>query len=81
MTTERSLRVAVLASGSGTNLQALLEQVHGKEGIKIVAVASDNPDALALERARTAGVEVAAFERSEYGGDRVERDFNLPAVL
>jgi len=77
MTTERSLRVAVLASGSGTNLQALLEQVHGKEGIKIVAVASDNPDALALERARTAGVEVAAFERSEYGGDRVERDWAM----
>jgi phosphoribosylglycinamide formyltransferase 1 len=74
MPTDKSLKVAVLASGTGTNLQALLEQVHGKEGIQIVAVASDNPDALALERARVAGVEVAAFERSAYGGDRVERD-------
>ena len=74
MTTDKSLKVAVLASGTGTNLQALLEQVHGREGIQIVAVASDNPDALALERARAAGVEVAAFDRAEYGGDRVERD-------
>jgi phosphoribosylglycinamide formyltransferase-1 len=74
MTADRSLKVAVLASGAGTNLQALLEQVHGREGIQIVAVASDNPDAPALERAQAAGVEVAVFERSAYGGDRVERD-------
>jgi phosphoribosylglycinamide formyltransferase 1 len=74
MGTDKSLKVAVLASGTGTNLQALLEQVHGREGIEIVAVASDNPEALALERARAAGVPVAAFERSAYGGNRIERD-------
>ena len=34
-------QVAVLASGEGSNLQALIDRVHGREGIEIVAVASD----------------------------------------
>ena len=50
------MNVAVLASGEGTNLQALIDRVHGRDGVEIVAVASDKPDARALERARTAGV-------------------------
>jgi phosphoribosylglycinamide formyltransferase 1 len=67
------LKVAVLASGTGTNLQALLDQVHGQEGIEIVAVASDKSDAPALDRARRAGVAAAVFPGSEYG-DRGARD-------
>ncbi|HUA49972.1 MAG TPA: phosphoribosylglycinamide formyltransferase [Solirubrobacteraceae bacterium] len=67
------MRVAVLASGAGTNLQALLDQVHGRDGIEVVAVASDKPDAPALERARRAGVAVGVFERREFSG-REERD-------
>jgi phosphoribosylglycinamide formyltransferase 1 len=74
MSSEKSLKVAVLASGAGTNLQALLDDVHGREGITIVAVASDNPDAQALERAAAAGVPTAVFARSEFGGDRIARD-------
>jgi phosphoribosylglycinamide formyltransferase 1 len=42
------LRLAVLASGSGTNLQAILDSVHGREGIELVAVAGDEPRAPAL---------------------------------
>ena len=67
------MNVAVLASGTGTNLQALLDQVHGTDGIQIVAVASDKPDAPALERARRAGVEVASFPGDAFGS-REERD-------
>jgi phosphoribosylglycinamide formyltransferase-1 len=67
------MRVAVLASGAGTNLQALLDQVHGREGIEIVAVASDKPDAPALQRARRAGVAVASFPPADFSG-REERD-------
>jgi phosphoribosylglycinamide formyltransferase-1 len=74
MTTEKSLKVAVLASGAGTNLQALLDQVHGREGITIVAVASDNQDAYALERATAAGIPTAVFARADFGGDRRARD-------
>jgi phosphoribosylglycinamide formyltransferase 1 len=68
-----SFRIAVLASGSGTNLQAILDQVHGTDGIEVVGAVSDKPDATALERAQKAGVETAFFPASDYGG-REERD-------
>ena len=64
----------MLASGAGTNLQALLDTVHGHDGIELVAVASDNADAPALERARRAAVPARTFRRVEYGGDRAARD-------
>jgi phosphoribosylglycinamide formyltransferase 1 len=67
------MKVAVLASGRGTNLQALLDRVHGTDGVEIVAVASDKPEARALERARAAGVETASFAGDEYRG-REARD-------
>ena len=67
------MRVAVLASGAGTNLQALLDRVHRREGIEIVAVASDKPEAPALERARQAGIEVAVFPGGQFDG-RGQRD-------
>jgi phosphoribosylglycinamide formyltransferase-1 len=67
------MNVAVLASGVGTNLQALLDGAHGRDGVEIVAVASDKPEAWALERARLAGVPTAAFPMGEYA-DRPARD-------
>ena len=67
------MRVAVLASGVGTNLQALLDTVHGRDGIEVVAVASDRPAAMALERARSAGVAAQAFGAEAFD-DRVVRD-------
>jgi phosphoribosylglycinamide formyltransferase 1 len=69
-------RVAVLVSGEGTNLQAILDSVHGREGIEVVGVASSRPDARALERAQRAGVESASFPISAYA-DRDERDRGL----
>jgi phosphoribosylglycinamide formyltransferase-1 len=60
------LRIAVLASGSGTNLQAILDRVHGREGIEVVAVGSDKPGARALERASAAGVATAAFPAADH---------------
>lgn len=57
----------MLASGGGTNLQALLESVHGREA-EVVAVASGTHGARALERASARGVETALFERANYGG-------------
>jgi phosphoribosylglycinamide formyltransferase-1 len=65
--------IVVLASGNGTNLQAILDTLHGREGIEVVGVGSDKPEARALERAREAGVETAVFPRDEYPG-RKERD-------
>jgi phosphoribosylglycinamide formyltransferase-1 len=67
------MNVAVLASGAGTNLQALLDQVHGQDGIQVVAVASDKVDAPALARAQRAGVATASFAVADYQ-DRADRD-------
>jgi phosphoribosylglycinamide formyltransferase 1 len=69
-------RIVVLASGSGTNLQAILERLHGREGIEVVGVGSDKPGARALERARAAGVETGVFPREEYA-DREARDTSM----
>ncbi len=66
------LRVGVLASGEGTNLQALLDTVHGAEA-RVVAVAADKPTAAALARAREAGVQTAVFALGDYP-DRGARD-------
>jgi phosphoribosylglycinamide formyltransferase 1 len=72
-----AFRIVVLASGSGTNLQAILDQLHGgEEGIEVVGVGSDQPDARALERAREAGVETAVFPAGDYE-DRGARDTAL----
>ena len=61
-----SLRVAVLASGTGTNLQAILDTVHGTDGIEVVGLGCDNPGARCLERAAAAAVETAVFARADY---------------
>jgi phosphoribosylglycinamide formyltransferase 1 len=73
------MRVAVLASGEGTNLQALLDTVHGRD-VEIVAVASDQPGARALDRAAAAGVPTAVFERGEFPSRR-DRDAAIAAWL
>jgi phosphoribosylglycinamide formyltransferase 1 len=68
-----NFRVAVLASGGGTNLQAILDKVHGRDGIEVACVGSNKSDAFALTRAQRAGVETAVFRAEEYP-DRVARD-------
>jgi phosphoribosylglycinamide formyltransferase-1 len=55
-------RFAVLASGSGTNLQALLDAYPGH----LVVVAGDNEGAFALERARRAGVPVEYVDPADF---------------
>lgn len=77
----QTLRVGVLASGEGTNLQAILDRVHGRDGVQVVAVASDKPGARALERATAAGVESAVFPLEAYGGVRAERDASIAGWL
>jgi phosphoribosylglycinamide formyltransferase-1 len=72
--------IAVLVSGSGTNLQAILDQVHGRGGIEVTAVASSKPAVKALERAEAASVETAVFEAASYP-DRPSRDEAMAAWL
>jgi len=69
------IRLAVLASGRGSNLQAIIDAVgRGELPVKLVLVLSDNPRAQALERARTAGIPTVVVRREDY---RSRRDFNL----
>jgi phosphoribosylglycinamide formyltransferase-1 len=68
-----AFKLVVLASGSGTNLQAILDSLHGRDGIEVVGVGSDRPGARALQRARVAGVETGKFPREDYPG-REARD-------
>jgi phosphoribosylglycinamide formyltransferase-1 len=69
-----SFRIAVLISGTGTNLQALLDQLHSPGGpLEIVGVASSRSDAMGLRRAQAAGVESAVFPLADHQ-DRGARD-------
>jgi phosphoribosylglycinamide formyltransferase 1 len=79
MSPQTPLPIAVLVSGAGTNLQALLDTVHGREA-EVVAVASNVAGAPALERALQRGVSTAAFPRTEYP-DREARDRALAGWL
>jgi phosphoribosylglycinamide formyltransferase-1 len=67
--------IGVLVSGAGTNLQALLDA-----GLPVVAVASSRKDALALERARAAGVATATFSLDCHAS-REERDLVMATWL
>jgi phosphoribosylglycinamide formyltransferase 1 len=69
---DAAMPIAVLVSGAGTNLRALLDTVHGREA-QVVAVASSVAGAPALERAGAKGIPTAVYARSEYP-DRAARD-------
>ena len=68
-----SLRIGVLVSGTGTNLQAILDTVHGRDGIEVVCVGSNKAEAPALQRAQEAGVATGVFAAADYAS-REERD-------
>jgi phosphoribosylglycinamide formyltransferase-1 len=68
-----AFRIVVLASGSGTNLQAILDELHGQGLVEVVGVGSDKPGAGALERGRRAGVETAVFPAADFE-NRAARD-------
>lgn len=74
-------RLVVLASGSGTNLQAVLDaSVDGRLDATVVHVVTDRPDAYALERAGAAGVASSHLPRRP-GEARSEYDARLAAVV
>ena len=70
------MNVGVLASGEGSNLQAILDTLHGQGEIEVVAVGSDRPEARALERARDAAVPERVFALPSFA-DRAARDLAM----
>lgn len=77
--TQQPFPIAVLVSGTGTNLQALLDRLHGRE-VEVVAVASNVPNVPALERAIKVGVPTKVFQRDNYS-TRQRRDEAMAAWL
>lgn len=71
----KPFRIAVLVSGSGTNLQALIDTVHGAD-VEIACVAASRPDARGLERAARAGIQTEVFAQETYGA-RDARDATM----
>lgn len=76
-----TLRLGVLVSGSGTNLQALLDATaQGRLDAEVRLVVSNRPDVFALERAARAGVPSLVLNHREFGS-REEFDGALVAAL
>jgi formyltetrahydrofolate-dependent phosphoribosylglycinamide formyltransferase len=67
-------RVVVLVSGSGTNLQSLLDRFNlgGDDDARVVRVIGSSPGIGALDRARAAGVETAVLEDHDEDGGRLQ---------
>ncbi len=73
--------IAVLVSGSGSNLQAIIDTLHGRvAGVEIALVISNVPGGLALARAERAGIPTAVFQHEDYTG-REARDLAMAAAL
>lgn len=60
------LKIGVLLSGSGTNLQAIIDEAAKGLAVEVVKVISSRPDAYGIERAKAAGIPVTALNRSVY---------------
>lgn len=77
----RKLRIGALASGGGSNLQAIIDRcADGSLNAEIVLIISNNPDAGALERARSAGVQSLCIDHRAYSS-REEFDQAVVAAL
>jgi phosphoribosylglycinamide formyltransferase-1 len=72
------MNIAVLVSGSGTNLQAIIDAVDsGYIPAKIALVLSDKREAYALERARKAGIETLVLDKKDF---KTREDFDKEVI-
>src|SRR3954447_3327327 len=75
-------RVAILISGRGSNMTALVEAAKAQDfPAEIVLVISNNADAAGLLRARAAGIPAIAIESKAYGPDRAGFETKLQSAL
>ena len=74
------LKVGVLVSGSGTNLQAIIDEAAAGLPVEVVLVVSSRPDAYGIERARAAGVDVLVLDRAAYA-DPLAADARIAEAL
>ena len=75
------LKIGVLVSGSGTNLQAFIDAIAAKElDAEIVLVVSSRPDAYGIERAKAANIPVLVLNKGVYA-DPKAADARIVAAL
>ncbi|MBM3177300.1 MAG: phosphoribosylglycinamide formyltransferase [Bacteroidetes bacterium] len=65
----QAVRIAIFASGSGTNAGKIMEHFSGHKRIEVALVLSNRKDAYVLKRASDHGVETRVFNREEFQGD------------
>ena len=77
-----SKRAAILISGRGSNMTALIEAANAEDyPAEIALVVSNRPDAPGLERARDAGVATAIVDHAPFGEDRAASSARLTRTL
>ncbi len=82
MVTPMKRRVAILISGRGSNMAALIEAAKAKDfPAEIVVVISNKTDAGGLAKARASGVPAVTIESKPYGRDRAGFEAALQTVL
>jgi phosphoribosylglycinamide formyltransferase-1 len=76
------MRVAILISGRGSNMAALIEAAQAPDyPAEIVLVVANRPDAGGLATARAAGIETAVVDHTQYGKDRAAFEAALQQIL
>ncbi len=80
---ETKVKIAVLVSGGGTNLQAIIDGIESGiiEDTRIVKVISNKKDAYALERAKKAGIDTGVISRKDYDTKEAFEDALLRGAL
>lgn len=75
------IKIGVLASGRGSNFQAIIDGIReGEIDGKVVVLVTDNPEAKAIERARENGIPAEIVERKKFGA-REEMDRRIAEAL
>ena len=76
------LKIGVLLSGSGTNLQAIIDRIaNGSLNAQVALVVSSRPGVRGIERAEAAGLPVLVMEKAEYAADAEAADAKIAAAL
>lgn len=76
-----TFRIGVLISGSGSNLQSIIDRLHrGEENIEVAVVISDNPGAYGLKRAEEAGIPTMVLPLEDFS-DRAGHDLAMADAL
>jgi phosphoribosylglycinamide formyltransferase-1 len=75
-------RIVVMISGSGSNLQTIIDQIHrSQDAAQIVCVISNKPDAFGLQRAKDAGIAHVCVDSQSTSDDRAAYDQLLVSTI